>query len=288
MNMIKHHKLFFGLSGAVILAGILAALILGINFGIDFTGGTMIQIDLHEQVSLDAIGELLAPFDLEEEVVHAGEERQEIIIKTRLSLDNAQRMEIFSVFQAAYNLADEDFLGAEQFGPTIGGEIQQRALFAVLAAAVCMLVYIWFRFELMFGFAAILALVHDVAILLAIYSIFRVPVNSSFIAAVLTIVGYSINDTIVVFDRIRENLYHTKGTFFDIADLSVRQTLSRSINTSLTTALVIGSLYFLGLESIRDFAFPLFAGVIVGTYSSIFIASPTWALLRTRFKPKRA
>lgn len=154
---------------------------------------------------------------------------------------------------------------------------------AILGAAVLMLIYITFRFELVFGLAAIVALLHDVLVLISVYAIFNITVNSSFIAAVLTIVGYSINDTIVVFDRLRENVKREKNKRYDeIADMSIGQTLTRSINTSLTTMLVIGSLLVLGVDSIKEFALPLMAGVAVGTYSSIFIASPVWALIRNR------
>ncbi len=140
---------------------------------------------------------------------------------------------------------------------------------------------------MIYGVSSIVALMHDVLVLLSIYAIFRVPVNSSFIAAVLTIVGYSINDTIVVFDRVRENVKRMeKASFVEIANTSLKQTITRSINTSLTTLLVIGSLYALGVESIKEFAFPLMAGVLVGTYSSIFVASPVWVLLKTAQKNK--
>lgn len=245
----------------------------------------MMQIDIGQTLEVETVKSLLKPYDLDAEVIHAGIEKNEIIIKTKASLNNAQRQEIFQVFQAEYALSDQAFKGAEQFGPSIGSEIQTRAMIAVIIASACMFVYIIFRFEVFYGISSIAALLHDVLILLAIYSIFRIPVNSSFIAAVLTVVGYSINDTIVVFDRVRENVIKMeKANFFEIANTSLKQTISRSINTSVTTLLVIGSLYFLGVESIKEFALPLMAGVLVGTYSSIFIASPVWALLKKEQK----
>jgi preprotein translocase SecF subunit len=144
-----------------------------------------------------------------------------------------------------------------------------------------MLAYITFRFELRFGIAAIIALIHDVLFMLSVYSILRIPVNSPFVAAILTILGYSINDTIVVFDRIRENLrLLKKNNFAEVANISISQTLSRSINTSVTTLVTIVALYVLGVEQIREFALPLMAGVLGGTYSSIFIASPAWVMLK--------
>lgn len=275
MKIAENYKIWFTISLCIILVGAIFALTSGFNLGIDFTGGTMIQINLNETVPVETVQELIKPFDLDAQVVHAGTEQNEIIIKTRQSLSNDQRLEIYQVFATQY---DAEFREAEQFGPTVGSEIQARAIWSIIAASVFMLAYITIRFELFYGIAAIIALLHDVFILLALYAIFKIPVNQSFIAAVLTVVGYSINDTIVVFDRVRENVRRMKrATRFEIANKSLSQTITRSINTSLTTILVIGSLYFLTNESIREFALPLLVGVLAGTYSSIFIASPLWA-----------
>ena len=178
-----------------------------------------------------------------------------------------------------YNLTQKDLIKSEQFGPSIGKEIKTKAFVSVIIATLAMLVYISFRFQLDFGIAAIIALIHDVLIVLAIYSIFQIPLNSPFVAAMLTVVGYSINDTIVIFDRIRENMAGAKrDSHEEVADLSINQTISRSINTSLTTLLAIIALYIMGVESIREFTLPLIAGISVGVYSSIFIASPIFAL----------
>ncbi len=289
INVTKKYKLWFSISGAFILVGLIVMLLNGLNFGIDFTGGTMMQVDLGKTVEVSEIKDVIAEFDLNADIVHAGVDSNEVIIKTKASLSNTERIDIFEVLKAEYGLADEAFRGAEQFGPSIGAEIRNRALLAVVIASVAMLLYISVRFETVFGLAAVIALIHDVLILLSIYAIFRIPVNSSFIAAILTIVGYSINDTIVVFDRVRENVKREKGkTHFEIADMSISQTITRTINTSLTTLVVIGSLFIFGVSSIREFAFPLLAGVAVGTYSSIFIASPVWALLRHKISRKDA
>lgn len=287
MKIAENYKIWFAISLAVIIAGAAAVLVLGLNLGIDFTGGTMMQVDMGKTVEVSEINDILDPFSLHPDVIHAGAEKKEIIIKTKESLSNAQRQEIFAALQQAYGLEDSAFIGAEQFGPAIGDEIQNRALIAILLASVGMFIYIIFRFEMIYGVSSIIALMHDVMVLVSIYAIFRVPINSSFIAAVLTIVGYSINDTIVVFDRVRENVKRMeKASFTEIANTSLAQTITRSINTSLTTLLVIGALYVLGVESIKEFAFPLMAGVLVGTYSSIFIASPIWALVKTAKKNK--
>lgn len=287
MNIVKKYKIWFAISLAVILVGAGMAAINGVNLGIDFTGGTMIQIDLHKTVPVTEVKALISDFSLNPDIVHGGADKTEVIIKTRESLDNAQRKAVIDVFTKEYNLDGNDVLAATQIGPSIGREIQDRALIAIAIASVFILAYITLRFEFVYGVSAIIALIHDILILLSVYAIFQIPITSSFIAAVLTIVGYSINDTIVVFDRVRENVkLMKKDSFFDIADRSLTQTISRSINTSLTTLLVIGSLYVFGTDAIKDFTFPLLAGVLVGTYSSIFIASPVWAVWKTHVKNK--
>jgi preprotein translocase SecF subunit len=249
----------------------------------------MMQIQMNDAVATEEIRSTLESFNLEPEIVHFGTDQTGIILKTKESLSNADRDAIITALDTAYGLPEDALLSSEQFGPSVGTEIRNRALIAIAVAAVFMLAYISIRFEAVFGIAAIIALLHDILVLLSVYAIFSLPVNTSFIAAILTIVGYSINDTIVVFDRIRENVKREKRLAHgEIADLSIRQTLSRTINTSMTTIVVIGALYVLGLTSIREFALPLLVGVIVGTYSSIFIASPVWSLVRSKMRYKNA
>jgi len=282
MQIVSKYKIWFSISLAIMLVGLVVGLVSGLNLGIDFSGGTMMQVEIGTNFETDEIRDSLESFDLNEEVIHAGINKTDVIIRTKKSLNNDERTEIFNHLKETFQLEDSAYKGTEQFGPSVGEEIKKKALTSVFFASIGMLLYITLRFEIRFGVSSIIALMHDVLILLSIYAIFRVPVDTSFIAAVLTIVGYSINDTIVVFDRIRENVrYLKKNDYMEIAEMSVQQTLTRSINTSLTTLLVIGSLYFLGVESIKDFAFPLMAGVLTGTYSSIFIASPVWALWKT-------
>ncbi|MDM8534099.1 protein translocase subunit SecF [Clostridiaceae bacterium HSG29] len=279
MNIANNYKKWFIISILIIAVGLVFALVNGLNIGIDFTGGTMIQFDLGKTVELNEIASTIEEFDLNEEIIHAGDNNNEIIIRTKKSLSNDERVEISNKFKEKY---DAEFLGAYQFSPSVGNEIKEKALVAILFASLGMLVYITFRFELIYGLAAIIALIHDVLVVLAIYAIFNIPVNSSFIAAILTIVGYSINDTIVVFDRVRENVRRMKREDnFTIANVSINQTILRSIFTSVTTLLVIGSLFVYGTPAVKEFATPLLAGVMAGTYSSIFIASPIWAILKT-------
>lgn len=281
LNVMKYYKVNFLISGLIILVGLVMLFTNGFNTGIDFTGGTMIQIDLGKTVPVTEISDLLSEFNLNPEIIHSGSEKTEIIIKTEASLDSEMRKTIFDKFQETYGLDDNAFRGAEQFGPSVGKEIRNRAIYSILIASIVMLIYISIRFEVVFGIAAIVALLHDVLILMSIYIIFGITVNSSFIAAVLTIIGYSINDTIVVFDRVRENVKREKTKqHFELVNLSVTQTLSRTINTGMATMFVIATLFILGSNSIKEFALPLFIGILVGTYSSVFIASPVWAVAR--------
>jgi len=287
MKIIEKTKIWFGISLAVMIIGLVMGLAQGLNFGIDFTGGTMMQIDLGKSVPVSEVKEVLSPFQLNEDILHAGDKNQEIIIKTKKALNTDERQKIFEAFQTKYHLKDDAFRQAEQFGPSIGKEIQKKALLSVAIAALGMLIYISFRFEFRFGLAAVIALIHDVLIVFALYAVFRIPLNSSFVAAMLTIVGYSINDTIVVFDRIRENLkYMKKKDYALLVNHSIKQTLTRTINTSLTTLMAIVVLYIIGVESIKEFSLPLIVGIGVGTYSSIFIASPLWVLLKD-FKSRK-
>lgn len=287
LKIVENAKYLFGASALVMVVGLVLAMTVGMNKGIDFTGGTMLQIDIGKTISVAEANEVIKSQNLHADIQHAGTDKTEIIIKTKQSLDTPERTAIFDLYKEKYGLKDEAFRGSEQFGPSIGAEIQNKALIAILIASVCMLIYITFRFEYVYGVAAIIALIHDVLILLAVYAIFRVPLNSTFIAAVLTIVGYSINDTIVVFDRVRENVKIMKrATFTDIANISVTQTVARSINTSLTTVLVILALYVMGVPSIKEFTFPLIIGITVGTFSSVGIASPIWAIWKSKEKPK--
>ncbi|MBN2796682.1 MAG: protein translocase subunit SecD [Clostridia bacterium] len=286
-NILNHYKVWFAISAAVILIGGGMFTVKGMNLGIDFQGGTEIQYYLKTDFDTADVKDALSSFEKDGVALDAvylkagiGETAdKELIIRTVSSLNTTDRATIEELLLKAYPNAE--FRRVNQFSPSVGDEIKTKAVLSVLIAAVGMLIYITFRFEIVFGIASIIALLHDVLVLLAVYAIFQIPVNTAFIAAILTVVGYSINDTIVVFDRIRENIkFEKKPDYFEVANRSLNQTIIRSINTSLTTLLVIGSLYFLGIDSIKDLALPLMAGVIAGTYSSIFIASPIWALWR--------
>lgn len=280
VKIVEKYKIWFGMSILIMLVGLVMIFTKGLNYGIDFTGGTMIQVDLGKEVSVSEIEGVIKAFDLKPEIVHIGVDKAEVMIKTTKALDTKQRDEVFTALATAYKLDDSAFVNSEQFGPAVGKELQMNAILSIAIASIGMLAYITFRFQFVYGASAIIALLHDILILISVYAIFRFPVNSPFIAAILTVVGYSINDTIVVFDRIRENIRaRKKESHADIANASIRSTLARSINTSLTTVIVISGLYFFGVHSVKEFALPLMVGISVGTFSSIFIASPIWALV---------
>ncbi len=281
-SIMKNYPKFVCLSLAIILIG---AIFLIVNKGfvtdIDFSGGTMMRIDMenpYEESALSStveqtIGE--KPYSIQK----TGD-GNEVIVKMK-SLDTAARDELYQAIKTEFNLSSDQPLESNNISAAISNEILYSAILAVIVACILMLIYITIRFEFTSGAAAVIALIHDTLIMISFYAIFRIPVNASFIAAVLTIIGYSINATIVIFDRVRENRkFLKKEGFSEVCEKSIRQTLRRSVNSSGTTFVTLVVLYILGSESIRGFALPLMVGVLVGTYSSIFIAAPTWNLLR--------
>lgn len=277
-SFVKHRKIYYTVSIVIIVVGILFAFIGGMNYGIDFTGGTMIQIDMGEEVPIRDVEDALKEYDLDPSIIYAGDNNSQIVIKTIESLDNAQRAEIVDTLGQTWDISEQDVLASEQFGPSVGDELKSNAILAVIIASIGMLIYIIFRFKSWkYGFSAIVGVVHDVLVVIAFYAIFGYTVNNPFIAAILTLVGYSINDTIVIFDRIRENkVLHPKDGNEANIDRSLNQTLNRTIMTSLTTLIVMIPLCIMVSSTIREFIIPLMVGVIVGCMSSIFTCSPLY------------
>ena len=277
-SFIKHRKIFYIVSVSIIVIGLLWSVIFGMNYGIDFTGGTTIQVDLGKQVAIEDVEKTLKDYELDPQIIYAGEGNTQVVIKTIKSLDNAGRNEVINTLEQAYGITEDDVLASEQFGPSVGDELKVNALKAIIIASIGMLIYIIFRFKSWkYGFSAVAGVVHDVLIVIAFYAIFGFTVNNPFIAAILTLVGYSINDTIVIFDRIRENkALHTRDNSEVNIDRSINQTLNRTIMTSLTTLVVMVPLCIMVSSSIREFIIPLMVGVIVGCCSSIFICSPLY------------
>ncbi|MCQ2521565.1 MAG: protein translocase subunit SecD [Lachnospiraceae bacterium] len=295
INFLGKKKFFFGTSIGVIVIGIAAMVIFGVtsgkslNFSLDFMGGSATTVTFEEEMSRDVVDTEIVP-KFESIIGDANvqwtsvDNSNAIIFKTN-TLSGEQREEIDTMLEKDYGVSAEQ-ITTESISSTISSEMQRDAIVAVLVAALCMLIYIWFRFsDVRFGASAVVALLHDVLVTLTFYALVRLSVGSTFIACMLTIVGYSINATIVIFDRIRENrkLMKKKETLEDMVNKSISQTLSRSIFTSLTTFIMVAVLYILGVSSIREFALPLIIGILCGTYSSVCVTGALWTVLSKKW-----
>ena len=274
-------KTFFIISGILIVLSIVLLFAKGLNYGIDFTGGNTLQFDLGktkysaqvENTIRDIVKENAKTNDIT--IQQTGESG--VSIKT-IELENEQSDAIIEAVKKEFKLEQKHVLANEKVSGTVSGRLIGDSVKAILLAIVLMLIYITIRFDFQSGTSAVLALAHDVIIMLGFYALFGFTVNTGFIAAVLTIVGYSINATIIVFDRIRENgRMMKKASYNDIADNAIKASYFRAINSSLTTLFTIGVLYVVGVDSIKEFALPIIVGIIAGTYSSLFIAGPFWA-----------
>ena len=295
IDFIAKRKLVFAISGIVIIAGFagMAMNMAGgkgpLNYSLDFVGGTSTNVTFNEDMSLDEINEKVVPVITEttgdtNPQVQKVAGSSEVIFKTQ-ELDEEKSTALAVALQDQFQV-DKDNITSETISSTISSEMKTAAFNAVIVALVLMLAYIWFRFkDARFGASSVICLAHDCLVVLAAYAIIRISVGSTFIACMLTIVGYSINATIVVFDRVRENLNNRRsGTSLEqVVNTSVSQTLSRSIFTSLTTFFMVLALYIFGVASVKEFALPLMVGIIAGCWSSVCIAGPLWHLLRTKF-----
>lgn len=294
INFLSRKNVFFGLSAAVIIAGFVVMGInqsqmgMPLNYSLDFVGGTSTTMTLPEDMSIEEIDAQIVP--MIEDITGDGNVQttkvagsNEVIIKTR-TLNVEERKAFSDVMVNNFDVAP-DSITAETISATISSEMQADAVKAIVVATILMLLYIWFRFkDIRFGASAVAALVHDVLVVLAFYAIVKISVGNTFIACMLTIVGYSINATIVIFDRIRENMreMRNRDELQELVNRSISQTLSRSIFTSLTTFFMVAALEVFGVSSIREFALPLIAGIICGTYSSICLTGAMWFVLRTK------
>jgi len=285
VDIIGKRKIWFILSGILIAISLISLLVQGLNLGIDFSGGTLIEFKFGEQVTTGDVRNILEEFDLKDSVIQKTA-NEGILIRTE-RLKHERIMEVQERIQQEY--PEAELLRTSVVGPTIGQELQSKAIWAILFAALAIVAYISIRFQFRFAIAALGALGHDVLIVLGVFSLLGREINSPFIAALLTIVGYSINDTIVIFDRIREKirLYRGRGDFAELNNEAVLETLPRSINTSVTTLLPVLAILFLGGSTLVTFMTALLVGMLSGTYSSIFVASPLLVEWNEHSKMKR-
>lgn len=263
------------------------------NMDVDFIGGTSMTFDIHEEVTSDISSKTIP--ELVEEAVgiapssvqKTGDNGEEVLIKcTRL--DSTQQKQVVQAMQKQFNLTDDDTQNISDVNATIGKETQSKAITAALVAVVLMMIYITIRFELTSGLAAITCLAHDLLVVLSAYILFRIPFNTTFIAVALTILGYSINASIIVFDRIRENRKFARRELFEeTVDKSIWQTVGRTVNTSITTLLTVGMIFIFGVTSLRQFTLPMIIGIVAGAYSSMFLSGAFWSKYRGMLRKNR-
>ena len=291
VDFVGKRRLFMMISAIAILIG-MAALVMrgGLNYGIDFAGGTMVQVRFTKDLNSDQIRKALAEIDMGDASIQQfeGEKTHEFLIRVEKTESNLVGLsdEIKVVLDKAFGAENVDIRRVEMVGPKVGKDLRRQGLMAIIYAMIGILIYVTFRFELRFAVGAIVALIHDVSITVGMFALLDKEFSLPIVAALLAIVGYSLNDTIVVYDRIRENMKGSSGksNFLNTINSSINQTLSRTILTSLTTILVLISLFFFGGGVIHDFAFAMLVGVFVGTYSSIFIASPIVIMMQPKKK----
>lgn len=288
-SIVKHAKIFFSLTAIVLIVGIVSMFTRGFNLGIDFTGGSIIDLKFAQPVSTSQVRTVLDDHDLGSSIIQLGtngqntETSESVLIRTGL-ISDSQRKAIMDDLTA--KLGENQVLKVENVGATVGNDLVKQAIGAVVLSWVLMIAYITFRFELRFALAAIIALIIDVMVTLSYFSLLHLEIDSSFVAALLTVVGYSVNGTIVIFDRIRENLHtHRRNeSMEDMVDNSIWQTMTRSIYTTLTTLFAVVAIFLFGGETIHNFSFAMLVGFSSGFYTSTFLSGTMWLFLRKKLK----
>jgi preprotein translocase subunit SecF len=291
-NIIKRKYIWFALSALLILPGIISIVVQGFNLGIDFTGGTLMDLKFSRPVTVAEVRDTLVPYGLESSTIQtvAAENtqgpQQAVLIRTKVLNEEERRAVLAGLAQS---VAPFEILRIEKVGAVVGDELTRMAVISLVITSLGIVAYVSWRFEYKFAICALIALFHDVLVVLGAFSLLQIEIDSSFIAAILTILGYSINDTIVIFDRIRENLRSFKKgqSFEDLANNSIWQSMARSIYTVLTVVMATLSLYLFGGETTKNFALALLIGFISGAYSSIFNASPIWVTWKEWEQRKR-
>ena len=295
--ILKNFKIFGGISVILVATGLVALILLPFgknlfNLSIDFAGGTEMEFNMHTAVTQDIQTEVADLFKDAtgtdaSSVTSSGDGNEDVLIRST-SIDSEQRAAVIDKMLEKYSLADTDILNNNDVSASVGSDLQRSAFLCSILAILLMLVYITFRFELTSGLAAICCLVHDLLVMLSVYVILQIPLDSNFIAAALTILGYSINASIIVFDRVRENLRTArKEPFEEIGEKSIWQTMGRTINTTLTTLFTIGMVYILGVPSLKQFTLPLIVGILAGGWSSVMLSTGLWGFFRKKLRRRR-
>lgn len=286
-SIVKHARIFFSITAVVLIVGIVSMFTRGFNLGIDFTGGSILDIKFEQPVTVAQVRSVLSDHQLGSSVIQLGssdqqvESSQSVLIRTGLVSDS-QRVEVMNDLTS--RLGKNEVLRVENVGATVGSDLVKSAVGAVVLSWVLMIIYITIRFELRFALAAIVALIIDVLVTLTWFSVLYLEIDSSFVAALLTVVGYSVNGTIVVFDRIRENLHtHRRNeSMGDLVDASIWQTMTRSVYTTLTTLFAVVAIFLFGGETIHNFSFAMLVGFGSGFYTSTFLAGSMWLFFRKK------
>ena len=295
--ILKNFKIFGGISVVLVATGLVALILLPFgknlfNLSIDFAGGTEMEFNMHTAVTQDIQTEVSDLFKDAtgvdaSSVTSSGDGNEDVLIRST-SIDSEQRAAVIDKMLEKYSLADTDILNNNDVSASVGSDLQRSAFLCSILAILLMLLYITFRFELTSGLAAICCLVHDLLVMLSVYVLLQIPLDSNFIAAALTILGYSINASIIVFDRVRENLRTARKEPFEvIGEKSIWQTMGRTINTTLTTLFTIGMVYILGVPSLKQFTLPLIVGILAGGWSSVMLSTGLWGFFRKKFRRRR-
>lgn len=293
MSFTKNRVKFLIIPIVIILAGIIAFVVRGgFNYDIEFMGGIRMQVDMQTGFNNEEVAKVIEDATgIKATVQTSGATGTQAIIKTP-PVEEEMKNDIYSAVKEHYSLTAEEPMSVSSASASFGQEIQRKALIYTIIAILCILAYIAIRFEWRSAIMAVIGLCINVLVMLAVYAVTYIPINTTFIAAMLTVVGYSINNTIVIFDRIRENMRLNSGkkgsSISDTVDKSIKETIGRTINSTITTLITIVLLYFIGVSAIKEFALPLIIGILAGAYTSIFIASPFWATWKESEKKAKA
>lgn len=287
-DVIKHHRWWFTLSSLLVIASLVSIFVRGFNFGIDYTGGTIVEVVFNQPVQVAQVREDLKQFNLENAIIQLSGESNEtsgkdVIIRTR-NLDANESAAVVESLNK--NVGQNEVKRVESVGAVIGSEVTEHALINLAIAFLVLAAYISFRFEYRIAFSSLAAIFHDLIMVLGVFSFFQLEIDASFLAAILTVIGYSMNESVVIFDRIRENTHTHKrsDTFADLANVSIAQSIHRSCYTLTTVLFACCSLYFFGGDTTKNFALCMIVGFVSGAYSSICVATSIWAIWKSSNK----